>query len=51
VYADNSWINAHNVFPHGMPYAGVNRSGRGGGELSVDKLFDSWRSLSVVRLL
>jgi aldehyde dehydrogenase (NAD+) len=49
--AGNSWINAHNVFPHGVPYAGVNQSGMGGGVLSVETLFDYWRSLSVVRPL
>ena len=49
--AGNSWINAHNLFPHGVPYAGVNKSGLGGGVLSVDTLFDYWRSLSVVRPL
>jgi acyl-CoA reductase-like NAD-dependent aldehyde dehydrogenase len=49
--AGNSWINAHNVFPHGVPYAGVNKSGLGGGVLSVETLFDYWRSLSVVRPL
>ncbi len=47
----SSWINAHNVFPHGVPYAGVNKSGLGGGVLSVETLFDYWRSLSVVRPL
>jgi aldehyde dehydrogenase (NAD+) len=25
------WINAHNVFVHGVPYGGVNLSGLGGG--------------------
>ena len=49
--AANSWINAHNVFPHGVPYAGVNKSGMGGGVLSVETLLDYWRSLSVVRPL
>jgi len=49
--AGNSWINAHNIFPHGVPYAGVNKSGLGGGVLSVETLFDYWRSLSVVRPL
>ena len=24
--AGNSWINAHNVFPHGVPYGGVHSS-------------------------
>ena len=49
--AGNSWVNAHNIFPHGVPYAGVNQSGLGGGVLSVETLFDYWRSLSVVRPL
>ncbi len=49
--AGNSWINAHNVFPHGVPYAGVKKSGLGGGVLSVETLLDYWRSLSVVRPL
>ncbi len=47
----NSWINAHNVFPHGVPYGGVNKSGMGGGVLSIQTLFDYWRSMSVVRPL
>ena len=47
----NSWINAHNVFQHGVPYAGVNKRGLGGGVLSVETLFDYRRSLSVVRPL
>jgi aldehyde dehydrogenase (NAD+) len=49
--AGNSWINAHNLFPHGVPYAGVNKSGMGGGVLSPETLLDYWRSLSVVRPL
>ena len=49
--AGNSWINAHNVFPHGVPYGGVNKSGMGGGVNSVEALFDYWRSQSVVRPL
>ncbi len=47
----NSWINAHNVFPHGVPYAGINKSGMGGGVLSIETLLDYWRKLSVVRPL
>ncbi len=47
--AANSWINAHNLFPHGVPYAGINKSGMGGGVLSVETLLDYWRNLSVVR--
>jgi len=49
--AGNSWINAHNLFPHGVPYAGVNKSGLGGGVLSAETLTDYWRPLSVVRPL
>ncbi len=49
--AGNSWINAHNVFPHGVPYAGIHKSGMGGGVLSIETLFDYWRNLSVVRPL
>lgn len=49
--AGNSWINAHNLFPHGVPYGGVNKSGMGGGVNSVETLFDYWRSVSVVRPL
>jgi aldehyde dehydrogenase (NAD+) len=49
--AGNSWINAHNVFPRGVPYGGVNKSGLGGGVLSIETLFDYWRSQSVVRPL
>lgn len=47
--AGNSWINAHNLFPFGVPYAGVNKSGMGGGVNSVETLFDYWRSQSMVR--
>ncbi|GAA4326469.1 aldehyde dehydrogenase family protein [Pigmentiphaga soli] len=49
--AGNSWINAHNVFPLGVPYAGVNKSGMGGGVNSVETLFDYTRSQSMVRPL
>jgi acyl-CoA reductase-like NAD-dependent aldehyde dehydrogenase len=47
--AGNSWINAHNVFPHGVPYAGYNLSGLGGGVLSPETLMDYLRPQSVVR--
>jgi len=47
--AGNSWINAHNVFAHGVPYGGVNKSGLGGGVLSIETLMDYYRSTSVVR--
>jgi aldehyde dehydrogenase (NAD+) len=49
--AGNSWINAHNLFPHGVPYGGVNKSGMGGGVLSIHTLLDYSRSQSVVRPL
>jgi aldehyde dehydrogenase (NAD+) len=47
--AGNSWINAHNVFVHGVPYGGVNLSGLGGGVLGPKTFFDYLRDLSVVR--
>lgn len=47
--AGNSWINAHNVFLHGVPYCGVNLSGMGGGVLGPDTLYDYLRPQSVVR--
>ncbi len=49
--AANSWINAHNVFAHGVPYGGIHKSGMGGGVLSIETLLDYWRSTSVVRPL
>jgi len=48
--AANSWINAHNLFPHGVPYAGIKKSGLGGGVLSEQTYFDYLRSTSVVRV-
>jgi aldehyde dehydrogenase (NAD+) len=47
--AGNSWINAHNLFSHGVPYGGCNRSGLGGGVLGPDTLMDYLRPQSVVR--
>jgi len=47
----NSWINAHNVFVHGVPYAGINLSGLGGGVNSSQTFFDYLREQSVVRPL
>ena len=47
--AGNSWINAHNVFKHGIPYGGCNLSGLGGGVLGPDTLFDYLRQQSIVR--
>lgn len=47
--AGNSWINAHNVFAHGIPYGGCKVSGLGGGVLGPDTLFDYLRPQSIVR--
>lgn len=47
--AGNSWINGHNLFPHGVPYGGCNLSGCGGGVLGPDTLMDYLRPQSVVR--
>jgi acyl-CoA reductase-like NAD-dependent aldehyde dehydrogenase len=47
----NTWINAHNVFAHGVPYGGINKSGLGGGVLSIQTLYDYYRPMSVVRPL
>ncbi len=47
--AGNSWINAHNVFAHGIPYAGCNLSGMGGGVLGPETLLDYLRPQSIVR--
>jgi len=49
--AGNSWINGHNLFPPGVPYAGCNLSGCGGGVLGPDTLFDYLRAQSIVRTL
>jgi acyl-CoA reductase-like NAD-dependent aldehyde dehydrogenase len=49
--AGNSWVNAHNLFPQGVPYGGVKKSGLGGGVLSIETLMDYYRSTSVVRPL
>jgi len=47
--AGNSWINAHNVFKHGVPYGGCKLSGLGGGVNSPETFFDYLRGQSVVR--
>ena len=49
--AGNSWINAHNLFAHGMPYGGCNLSGCGGGVLGPDTLADYLRNQTVARTL
>jgi aldehyde dehydrogenase (NAD+) len=38
--AGSSWNNVYNVFPHGVPYAGVSKSGICGGILFVETIFD-----------
>jgi acyl-CoA reductase-like NAD-dependent aldehyde dehydrogenase len=47
--AGNGWINAHNVFALGVPYAGINLSGMGGGVLGPATLHDYFREQSIVR--
>ncbi len=47
--AGNSWINAHNLFPHGVAYGGTRRSGLGGGVLGPETLQDYLRPKSVLR--
>ncbi|MFK7819556.1 MAG: aldehyde dehydrogenase [Planctomycetaceae bacterium] len=47
----NGWINSHNVVVHGVPYAGVGKSGMGGGVVSPETLNDYLRPISVVRPL
>ena len=49
--AGNGWINAHNVVVHGVPYAGVKKSGMGGGVVSLETLLDYYRNISVIRPL
>jgi len=49
--AANSWINAHNAFAHGIPYAGRKKSGIGGGVNSIDVLLEYWWHQSVARPL
>ena len=49
--AGNSWINAHNVFVHGIPYGGCNLSGCGGGVLGPETLADYLRNQTVARPL
>ena len=46
--AGNGWINAHNVFVHGVPYGGVGLSGLGGGVLGPETLRDYLRQQSLV---
>jgi aldehyde dehydrogenase (NAD+) len=49
--AGNSWINAHNLFAHGIPYGGCNLSGCGGGVLGPETLADYLRNQTVARPL
>jgi acyl-CoA reductase-like NAD-dependent aldehyde dehydrogenase len=45
------WINAHNLSVQGVTFAGINRSGLGGGVLGPNALLDYLRKQSVVRPL
>jgi acyl-CoA reductase-like NAD-dependent aldehyde dehydrogenase len=47
--AGTSWLNAHNIFPMGVPFSGCNRSGLGGGVNAPSTFFDYLRRLSLVR--
>jgi len=47
--AGTSWINAHNTFPVGVPFGGVNLSGLGGGTNSAQTFYDYLRDLAVAR--
>ncbi len=47
--AGNSWINAHNLFAHGLPYGGCNLSGCGGGVLGPETLNDYLRNQTIAR--
>ena len=49
--AGNSWINAHNLFAHGLPYGGCNLSGCGGGVLGPETLADYLRNQTIARVL
>jgi len=49
--AGNGWINAHNLFAHGLPYGGCNLSGCGGGVLGPETLADYLRNQTVARPL
>lgn len=44
-----NWINTHNAVPLGVPYAGYNLSGLGGGVNSMHTLLDYFRLVAVVR--
>jgi aldehyde dehydrogenase (NAD+) len=46
--ARNTWINAHNIFAHGVPYGG-DPSGFGGGVLGPNSLSDYQRSQTITR--
>jgi len=49
--AGDSWINANNVFAHGILYGGFSLSGLGGGVLGPESLLDYIRPQSVARPL
>ena len=47
--AGNGWINSQNVVVHGVPYAGVKKSGMGG--VSLETLLDYYLNISVIRTI
>lgn len=47
--AGNNWINAHNIVTLGISYAGVNKSGLGGGVMGPETLLDYMRPTSIIR--
>lgn len=44
-----NWVNTHNAVPLGVPYAGYNLSGLGGGVNSLYTLLDYYRLVSIVQ--
>jgi len=47
--AGTNWINTHNAVPLGVPFAGYNLSGFGGGINSIHTLRDYLRMVSVIK--
>lgn len=47
----SSWINAHNMFHWGLPFAGINLSGTGSGVYGLSSFYDYLRHQSIARPL
>jgi aldehyde dehydrogenase (NAD+) len=45
--AGTCWLNCHNVYTPGVPYAGINLSGLGGGVLGEGAFYDYLRPIAV----